>query len=180
MWGQVAKVGLDLYAAGLQAKAQYEADVATSKIQQLQRRISANREMESYLQNTDYLKQQATEQDVNLTRLAMEAEDAAEMAMAGSGFSGASVTELKADITRNVAEDRLALERGRMNQQDALKSQLRQAGENRVIETSMATVPNYNQGITNALFQSVGSQLAVNPSGSNAMRDGLAGLFKAT
>jgi len=178
MWGQVAKIGLDVYATGMQAKAQYEADVANSKIAQLSRRISGNRETQAYLTNTSNLAQQATETNFNITKMAAEAQDSFDTAMAGSGISGASISEIKADITRTVAEDRLSVERSRLNQQDAMRNQLRQANENRVMEAASATTPDYNAGITSALFQSVGSQLAV--TGDNPLRDGVGNLFKKT
>lgn len=160
-WGKVAGVGLQLFAAGLEAKAQFTADLENAKTQQVQRRIAFNRDTEAFLNNMSVLKKQKTADSLNLAMASQKVQDELTMGMAGSGFTGQSVSELEADMTRSFAQDQLAIDRAAEGTADAAKAGLRVRNENRVMEANMAKTTDYTKGIQSALLSSVGSALAM-------------------
>lgn len=159
--GKIAGIGLNMFAAGLQAKAQYAADKENSKTQQLQRRMAFNRDTEAFLNNAALVRQQQTLDTLNLALAGQKVEDELAIGMAGSGISGQSVSELQADVTRSMALDKVAIDRAAAGNLDSARAALRDRNENRLMEARMARTSDYHQGIQSAMFSSIGSALMV-------------------
>ena len=154
-----ASVALGVFAAGEAAKASQRNDMRQAEISQQSRKMAFNRESQAYLHNMNRLKEQNTSDNFNISVAEATARDQLAQATAGSGLAGASIDEMDSEITRGVAQDRVARERDMKSSRDAMNQERIQANENRVIEAENMGVQDYNGELTGALFSSVGSAL---------------------
>ena len=154
-----AGVALQMYAAGEAAKASQRNDMKQAEIAQQSRKLAFNRESQSYLHNVNRLKEQNTSDNFNISVAEATARDQLAQATAGSGLAGASMDEMDTEITRGVAQDRVARDRDMKASRDAMNLERIQANENRTIEAENAGVHDYAEDLKGALYSSVGSAL---------------------
>ena len=159
-WQYAAQAGLAMFSAGMQAKEQLRAEGAHNALMAAQRQIAGNRETEATLFNIRGIKQQEVSDLMNIDKASLRAEDAALVAKANSGLTGASLDDIDGEILIDVNNDKVSAQRMAAQNLDEQTKSLRYSNENRVTEainTKINTKP--KAMIRNALLSSAGGSL---------------------